>query len=98
MELKVASEFIPCGEGAGAVLGTSAALPARLGAGPTRNNRAAPPSPCPSASPPPQPHPNPPLPPGGDHEVVICDVAAWQDAPGTAAPLYTGYLRQTGLL
>jgi hypothetical protein len=34
----------------------------------------------------------------GDHHVVVCDVVAWEDGRGPRAPLYTGYLKQTGLL
>ncbi|KAI8470247.1 MAG: hypothetical protein J3K34DRAFT_421063 [Monoraphidium minutum] len=36
--------------------------------------------------------------PCGDHDVVVCDVVAWRDAAGPRAPLYTAYLKQTGLL
>ena len=36
----------------------------------------------------------------GDHEVVVCDVAAWRDAGAAAGfePLYTDYLRRSGFL
>lgn len=39
--------------------------------------------------------------PAGDHEVVICDVVDWKTlvpAGTSSTPLYTGYLRQEGLL
>jgi hypothetical protein len=37
----------------------------------------------------------------GDHEVVVCDVVNWkmlQPPSACQAPLYTGFLREQGLL
>lgn len=39
--------------------------------------------------------------PAGDHEVVVCDVVNWKtlSTPGAdCTPLYTGYLREQGLV
>jgi hypothetical protein len=37
----------------------------------------------------------------GDHEVVVCDVVNWkhlQEGSSSTEPLYTGYLREHGLI